>query len=97
MTWDAASCPAPPYNLLFGDLADLSTYDLSGARCSIGTTGNYTWSGVPDGNLYFLVVGSDSRGTESSWGTDSDLNERNGAAASGLCLVSNKNTTLTCP
>jgi len=97
VTWDAASCPAPTYNLLFGDLADLSSYDLSGARCSIGATGNYTWSGVPGGDLYFLIVGSSGQGTESSWGTDSDLNERNGAAASGYCLVMTKNTALTCP
>jgi hypothetical protein len=95
--WDAASCPALSYNLLFGDLTNVSSYALSGARCSIGTTGGYTWSGVPAGDLYFLVVGTNGVGTESSWGTDSDLNERNGTSASGLCLVSSKSTDVTCP
>jgi hypothetical protein len=97
LTWDAASCPAAVYNLLFGDLADVSSYGLSGARCWLGTTGSYAWSGVPAGNLYFLIVGSDGQGTESSWGTDSSHNERNGPTASFRCLVSNKDTTLTCP
>jgi hypothetical protein len=97
VSWDAASCPALAYNLLYGDLANVSAYALSGARCSVGTTGNYTWSGVPVGDLYFLIVGANGVGAESSWGTDSDLNERNGAAASGFCLVSTKNTDVICP
>jgi hypothetical protein len=97
VSWDATSCPALAYNLLYGDLADVASYALSGGRCSIGTTGNYAWSGVPDGDLYFLVVGTNGVGLESSWGTDSDLNERNGTSASSLCLVSSKNTTATCP
>lgn len=36
-------------------------------------------------------------GTESSWGLDGTLIERNGATASGVCGVSTKDTTGTCP
>jgi len=93
-----------PYHRLFnspiseGAIAGTAIgYALSGGRCSIGTTGNYVWSAVPAGNLYFLIVGTNGVGMESSWGTDSDLNERKGPSASGLCLVSSKNTTVTCP
>jgi hypothetical protein len=96
VTWDAASCPAPVYNLIYGDLADVASYALSGGRCAIGT-GAYTWAGVPAGSLYFLVVGSNGQGLESSWGTDSDLNERNGDGASGACLIFQKSTDATCP
>jgi hypothetical protein len=97
VTWDAASCPATDYNLIYGDLAGVATYTLDGAECTIGTAGDFTWSDVPAGDLFFLIVGTDGADTESSWGTDSGLNERNGAAPSETCSIGAKDTSATCP
>jgi hypothetical protein len=96
ITWDTA-CGAAGYNLIYGDLATVSSYTLSGSACDIGSSGSYTWNGVPTGNLFFLVVGTDGAGVESSWGTTSVGGERNGGAASGQCATSSKNVTGTCP
>jgi V8-like Glu-specific endopeptidase len=95
--WDTANCTATGYNLIFGDLADVSTYALSGSRCDIGTSGSYDWTGVPVGDLFFLVVGHDGAGTESSWGLDGQMVERNGSFASGECGASVKDPSGTCP
>jgi hypothetical protein len=97
LTWDASSCPAPGYNLIYGDLADVSSYSISGGRCGLGTAGSYTWSAVPSGDLFFLVVGSSGFGTEGSWGFDSNLVERNGLVPSGVCFSSTKIISTTCP
>ena len=97
VTWDASSCTASAYNLLYGDLADVSFHGLSGSACSIGTGGSYGWTGVPAGDLFFLVVGTDGGATESSWGTDGDGIERYGMSASGKCSVTDKMITATCP
>ena len=96
--WDADSCPAFDYHLIFGDLAEVATYALQGSECGIGTSGSYPWEGVPFGNLYFLVVGVDDTGVyESSWGTDSTGAERNGGAPSNLCAVTTKDFGEACP
>jgi hypothetical protein len=96
-SWDATSCTANSYDLLYGDLANVATYALDGSICSIGTSGGFTWNGVPGGDLYFLVVGSDGQGTESSWGLDDVGTERNGMTASGECSNINKEIASTCP
>lgn len=97
VTWDAASCPATGYNLIHGDPANIASYTLTGAACSIGTTGSFDWSGVPAGNLWFLIVGTDGAATESSWGRNAAGQERNGTAPSGACGVSAKDVSATCP
>jgi hypothetical protein len=97
VTWDAFSCPATDYNLVHGDLAYVASYALSGSVCSIGTTGSIDWVGVPAGDLYFLIVGTDGAGTESSWGLDSANQERNGPVPSGACGVTVKDVSATCP
>ena len=97
VSWDAASCPATDYNLIYGNLSDVASYALSGAACSMGTSGSYGWAGVPAGNLYFLAVGLDGVGTESSWGLNGANQERNGSIASGACGVIVKNASGTCP
>jgi hypothetical protein len=84
VNWDAATCPAPGYHILHGSLPSVSSYALSGSVCSIGASGAYTWFGVPDGDLWFVVV-SDSGGTEGSWGKNGAGAERNGANASAQC------------
>ncbi len=96
VAWDAASCPTTDYNLIYGDLNDVATYGLLGSACSIGSSGSYSWSGVPGGSLYFLLVGTDGAGVESSWGHTGGYAERNGAAASNLCGVSVKDATGVC-
>ena len=97
VNWDATSCPATGYNLIYGSLSNVASYALSGSACSIGTSGSATWSGVPPGNLYFLILGTDGAGTEGSWGLDSANQERNGTVPSGVCGVSLKNAARTCP
>jgi hypothetical protein len=98
VAWDAATCPTPDYNLLYGNLAELVDQDLLGAECGIGITGSFSWNTVPSGDLYFLVVGTDGSAMyESSWGRDSFGNERNGNRASFLCGTTTKVTTSTCP
>lgn len=97
VTWDATSCPAAGYDLIFGDLADVSFYLTGGAECAVGTSGAHTWTGVPAGDLYFLMVGTDGVGVESSWGTNSALEERNGLSSSGQCVTFLKDVTQTCP
>ena len=90
--WDAESCPAFDYHLIFGDLAGVAVYSLQGAKYGIvSISGSYQWEGVPSGDLFFLVVGVDDTGVyESSWGTASNGAERNGGAPSNLCGVTNK-------
>jgi hypothetical protein len=95
--WDASTCPATSYNLIYGDLANVSSYATLGGECAIGTSGSFTWNAVPAGNLFYLIVGSDGTSTESSWGVDSNFNERNGSVASGECSVTAKDSSQTCP
>jgi len=97
LSWDATSCPSTDYNLIYGDLSNIASYGLSGAVCSMGTSGSFEWVGVPAGSLYFLVVGTDGAGMESSWGLDGANQERNGSVPSGSCGVTIKNASGTCP
>jgi hypothetical protein len=97
VSWDTTTCGASDYNLVYGDLANVSSTSLSGSQCSIGTSGSFSWNGVPSGSLFFLVVGTDGAGTESSWGTDSLGGERGGVVASGECSTAIKDTSGTCP
>jgi hypothetical protein len=97
VTWDAISCPANGYNLVHGDLGNIAGYSLNGSACSIGSGGNFLWNGLPAGDFFFLIVGIDGAGTESSWGRDGANQERNGTAPSGACGATSKNPTATCP
>lgn len=96
VTWDAAACASPGFNLLYGDLADVATHALSGSECGLGGSGAYVWSDVPAGDLYFLVVGTDGATTESSWG-EGTLGERHGLTPSGECGIDSKTVAGTCP
>ena len=97
VTWDATSCPAAAYNLLYGDLGGVATYALTGALCSVGGSGTCSWTGVPAGSLFFLMVGTDGSTTESSWGLDGAGQERNGTLPSGRCGATVKDASATCP
>ena len=50
VTWDV-SCAAPSYHLLYGNLANVGTYALSGNVCGLGTSGSFNWNGVNAGRL----------------------------------------------
>ena len=97
VSWDAGSCTAAGYNLLYGDLANVATNTLSGSQCAMGTSGSFTWNGVPVGDLFFLIVGTDGSGTESSWGASNPFGERNGVSSSGECSVTAKDISGSCP
>ena len=79
-----ASCGAADYNLIHGDLANVAAMTINGGECSLGTSGSFNWSGAPAGNLFYLIVGTDGNGIESSWGSTS-FGERGGIIASGQC------------
>ena len=97
VTWDVATCTSTNHEILYGDLASVGSYALAGSVCGIGTLGNTTWSGVPAGDLWFLVTGVDGAGTEASWGNDSTGAPRNGATASGQCGNAARNNGASCP
>jgi concanavalin A-like lectin/glucanase superfamily protein len=90
-------CGAPAYHAIYGPLASVGSYAVSGGVCGIGTTGSASWTGVPAGNLWFLLVGDNSAGVEGSWGTDSNGLERNGTTASGVCSNTIRSNAGTCP
>jgi len=96
--WDASSCTSFDYHLLFGALEEVSTYELTGAECAIGTSGTHVWTGVPGGSLYFLVVGTDDTGVyESGWGRDSAGGQRFGTIEWFECGTTTKIVSSTCP
>jgi hypothetical protein len=97
VTWDVASCPASGVNLVHGDLGAVASYTLFGAVCDLGASGDFVWLAVPDGDLYFLLVGTDGAATESSWGIDGTGQERNASVPSGFCGVTIKDPSGTCP
>ena len=70
---------------------------INGGVCAIGTVGSFTWSSVPAGDLWFLVVGDDGASTEGSWGTNGSGAQRAGSTASGVCAIVDRDNTGTCP
>jgi len=98
MSWDETTCMAWDYDLIFGDLVDVPSFALLGAECGIGTSGGFTWTDVPAGSLYFLIVGRESSGIyESGWGVDSAGSPRLPHLAAGLCGATIKATATVCP
>jgi hypothetical protein len=97
LTWDAATCPASDYHVLYGPLSQVGSLALSGAACDLGTAGTLAWSGVPDIDLWFVVVGDDGLATEGTWGAASDGSDRLGSTASGLCQMIQRSNAGSCP
>ena len=100
VTYDTTSCPASQgqYNLLYGNLASVSTYGFSGSVCGVDADGSYSWSSPPEGNLFFLVVAENGT-MESSWGkkrTGAGESERS-TSPCGLCGSTAIDTASTCP
>lgn len=85
IAWDVVSCPAAGYELLFGLMADVGSYELAGSECDLGPAGTYQWVGVPPGDLWFIMVAHDGAGKEGSWGVDGNGAPRLGTMATGAC------------
>ena len=71
--------------------------------CTLGASGTYTWSGVPDPSsftsrcLWFLVVGDNGAGVEGSWGLSyPGGTEEGGTAASNVCGMAVKDLSGAC-
>jgi len=96
VSWDVSSCVSTGYHILYGNLGSVASYAIAGSSCGIGTTGSFAWSGVPAGDLWFVVASDDGVSTEGSWGTGT-AGERGGAVASGRCGMSLRNNAGTCP
>jgi hypothetical protein len=96
VTWDVATCTSTDHEILYGDLAGVAGYALSGSVCGIGTSGSTTWSGVPDGDLWFIVTGIDNAGMEATWG-EATGGPRNGVTPSGQCGNTERDNAASCP
>jgi len=96
LTWDVATCTSTDHHLLYGALATVASATVGGASCDLGATGSASWTGVPAGNLWFVVVGDNDATSEGSWGTKTG-GERGGASASGLCGMTTRDNSGTCP
>jgi subtilisin-like proprotein convertase family protein len=97
LTWDVTTCVAGDYHALYGPLSGLATYTVAGAACDLGTAGTYAWTGVPAGDLWFAIVADDNAGTEGTWGQASSGAPMGGTGASGLCSMTTRNNSGTCP
>jgi hypothetical protein len=60
--------------LVWGNLAQVSTYSYSGQTCALGNSGTLNWT-LPAGDLFFLLVGNDGT-AEGSYGQSSAGLER---------------------
>jgi hypothetical protein len=96
LTWDVATCSSTDHHVLYGPLAAVATATVSGASCNLGGLASATWTGVPAGNLWFVVVGDDDAATEGSWGMTS-AGQRGGTTPSGRCGLTTRNNGATCP
>jgi uncharacterized repeat protein (TIGR01451 family) len=93
VTWDDQCAPTST-KIVYGPLGQVSDYTISGSVC--GILNPETWTGVPGGNLWFVVMSDDGVSVESSWGHATD-GERNGLTPSNTCGATAKEITGTCP
>jgi hypothetical protein len=96
LTWDASTCPAARYHLLYGPLTGVASATTEGAACDLGASGSYSWSGVPATDLWYVVVAGDGLDLEGSWGRASDGAHRGGALPSGTCGYARRDNSGTC-
>ncbi|MEM7247273.1 MAG: YHYH protein [Acidobacteriota bacterium] len=91
--WDD-TCTPTQVNLLHGPLQDLPTYRTTGSICAIANPEQ--WMGVPDGDLWFVLVSTEDDGREASWGRSS-FGERQPDSPSGYCGTMERDLTGECP
>jgi len=101
ITWDTATenCTSTRYHLLWGWGNDLPLYTGSGADCSLGISGLYSWETSPDTSLdfcWFLVVGNNGDTTEGGWGNNS-FGVTRSTIPSGECSTTSIDTTSCSP
>jgi hypothetical protein len=96
LTWDVSTCSSTDHHVLYGALASVASATVTGAACNLGALASAAWTGVPGGNLWFVVVGDDDATTEGSWGTTT-AGQRGGTTASGRCGLTTRNNNATCP
>ncbi len=78
--WDATTCPAAGYHLVWYDLDALAAYPIVAEDCAVGISGS--WSGAaPAGNVALIVVADDGAAVEGSHGVDAAGFERGSASA----------------
>jgi sugar lactone lactonase YvrE len=97
LLYDAASCPAPEYNLYYGTAASLPGRAYTGAACDLGASGSAVVAlpDPPPGDLlWMLVVGSDGA-FEGGHGFDGAGVERP-LAGTGLCGVQGRSASTAC-
>jgi hypothetical protein len=93
VSWDDQCAPATT-KIVYGPLSDVATWTITDAVCTIDNP--ETWDPVPAGDLWFLLVGGNVAGAESSWG-EAAAGERNGLIASNTCGSTEKDLAATCP
>jgi len=96
LTWDVSTCSGADYHVLYGSLATLPSYAISGAVCDLGVSGASSWPAVPAGSLWFVLVSDDNATTEGSWGSATS-GPRGGAGASNQCSLASRSNAGTCP
>ncbi len=102
VSWDRSNCPSSGYHIIYGFGSGLPIWTVAGGVCAIGNSGSALWVSTPDPGadpkrlLWFLVAGDDGTSTEGSWGVTSAGAERGGAASSGVCGLSFKDTSGYC-
>jgi hypothetical protein len=77
------ACGATQHTVYAGDLGTLRTGGLAWSQrsCGLGASGSFSF--IPSGSVYFVVVGNNGT-TEGSYGTTS-AGERPAAGAGGGC------------
>jgi hypothetical protein len=102
VTWDTSNCTSANYHIIYGKGENLAAWTVDGGKCSMGTSGTYSWTSIPDPSTYtskflwFLVVGDNGGTTEGSWGLTSGGAERGGTSASGQCTCTVKDISGSC-
>lgn len=93
LSWDDRCGPVTA-KVIYGPLEQVASLTPAGHVCAIANP--HFLDPAPAGDLWFLVIGEDGAGVESSWGASS-YGERNGLSASGTCGSAAKDITAVCP
>jgi len=96
VAWDVSTCDAASYHLIHGALGMVASHATEGAACDLTGSGSYRWSGVPPGDLWFVVVADDGLGLEGTWGLQADGTHRGGTAPSEACGHGRRDNSGTC-
>jgi len=91
--WDD-QCLSLKTNIIYGDLSQVSSYQISGSKCNISNPD--IWDIGSTTNIWFIIVSDNGAGVESSWG-ESSFGQRNGENASGECGNNLRDNSGTCP